>query len=386
MKLEDAPNQGGMDGTSEMESLSDRLTEALRAVIRGSPLEGLGPIEVARTLEIDKSLASRLMSALRARDPLEALTALPGAAPIRRFVTAARAHGASPRAATAAERMVREFERTLQRTFGTRTHLDAALSDAVPGARRRQQDAARQSVYRGMALLKGVSIDLVSTTWIVRPGHPGRVDIRVLAAFIGMRRLRPTARVQLVTSHATRRPRDPAALLAEFSTPRDLSVSSHRAGRHTMYELSSLPIGRDAGADVYMTELIPDAADRRVARGARLAYGDTVTHPCKRLVLTMLVHPEVWAGCGLSLRAYDTAGRGLVDLWDPSRDAERLPLEGAIERGVMTPGALRSSPVPRYAEVVEHVADGLDLTGFRVFSCELVYPLYGAHVMMMLEP
>src|SRR5688572_29532799 len=118
--------------TAEMERLSDRLTEALRAVIRTSTLEGLGPIEVARTLDIDKSLASRLMTALRARDPAEALSTLPGTGPMRRFVDAARKHGASARATEAAERLVRDFERALQRTFGTRTHLDAALSDSLP--------------------------------------------------------------------------------------------------------------------------------------------------------------------------------------------------------------------------------------------------------------
>src|SRR5688572_23923636 len=134
--------------TAEMESLSDRLTDALRAMIRASPLRGLGPMDVARALDIDKTLASRLMTALRARDSLAALVALPGTGPLRRFVNAARKHGASPRAADTAEKRVLDFEQALQRTFGTRTHLDAALSDALPEARRRHQDTARQSVYR----------------------------------------------------------------------------------------------------------------------------------------------------------------------------------------------------------------------------------------------
>jgi len=36
--------------TAELESLSGRLTDALRALIRASPLRGLGPMEVARAL------------------------------------------------------------------------------------------------------------------------------------------------------------------------------------------------------------------------------------------------------------------------------------------------------------------------------------------------
>ncbi len=375
--------------TAEIARLSDRLTDALRDVIRASPLRGLGPMEVARALEIDKTLASRLMTALRARDSLAALSALPGTGPLRRFINAAKEHGASPRAAKTAQKRVQDFEQVLQRTFGTRTHLDAALSDALPEARRRQQDTARQSVYRGMALLKGVSFDLTSNTWIVHPGRGGdRVDIQVVAAFIGIRRFRPTARVQLATSHAQRPARAPAGLLTEFCRPTDLTVSTLREGAQTIYEITSLPIGRDAAADVFLAEFIPDAARRTGAEDGWLAYGDVVGHPYKRLALNILLHRDAWPGCTFSVRAYDTAGRGIVNIHQPEREADRFPLDAAIERGQVIRGALRSSLVPHYPEVLRHVTAplGWELDEFQLFSCEIAYPVYGAQIMMVREP
>src|SRR4051812_48739689 len=143
--------------TADLVRLSDQLTTALRALIGSSPFGGLGPIELARVLGVDKTLTSRLMAALRASDPLAALGSLPGTAPLRQFVRAARRHGADGAAARGAEAELRAFDRELQRSFGTRTRLDAVIADALPQTRRRHQESARQAVYRGMALLKGVS-------------------------------------------------------------------------------------------------------------------------------------------------------------------------------------------------------------------------------------
>ena len=169
-----------------MVRLTAELTAALRALIDSSPFANLGPIEITRALGVDKTFTSRLLSALRAEDPLVALSLLPGVVPLRNFVAAARKHGARVRAAQTAERKLRAFEDELQRAFGTRTRLDAVIADALPDARRRHEENARQAVYRGMAMIKGISLDLNSTTWVIHPSarNPRRVDILVLAAFV----------------------------------------------------------------------------------------------------------------------------------------------------------------------------------------------------------
>lgn len=378
--------------TAELARHSEPLVAALRALVRGSPLEGLGPIEVSRTLRVDKTLASRLGNALRARDPLLALGLLPGPVPMRQFIRAARAAGADPEAADAAEQRLQAFQRALQRTFGTRTHLDAALHDALPDTRRRHQRTARQSVYRGMALIKGVSVDLISTTWIVHPswGRAGRVDIQVVACFLGVRRLRPTAQVRFMSSHASGPPEAVAGLLADLCRPADLSVAAERRGTETIYTLASGSIGRDAAADVYFAELLPGVAAKECAAvGDRPFHcGDVVAHPCKRLGLSILVHEEVWPGCGFVLRGYDTSGRGLADPGDRSWDADRIPLDAAVESRPVSDESLRALPVPGAEELFRRVTApyGWDLSaGFRQFSCEVCYPVCGTHVLLLRE-
>lgn len=375
--------------------LSDDLATALRAVIDSSPFAGLGPIEVARILGVDKTLASRLMSALRASDPMVALSLLPGVVPLREFVAAARAHGAGARAAQAAERKLKAFDHELQRAFGTRSRLDAVIADALPEARRRHRDAARQAVYRGMAMIKGVSVDLESYTWVVHPGRrdPKRVDILFLAAIAGIHRLRPTARFRVGASHSRARPEAGARLLRKFCRPANVSITVSPEKDFTYYEISTGSVRRDAAADVFLTEFHQGAASRaNPARGKNpWNVGDVLAYPVKRLEMTLLVHSEAWPGCEFSVRAYDTAGRGPVHLPDPERDADLLPLDATVVRSPANAEGLRVSSVPRYAEILRHLMAplGWKLEGaserpaFQKFSCEIAYPLYGAEIKLV---
>jgi hypothetical protein len=382
--------------TGAMVRLSGELTKALRAVIDSSPVAGLGPIEVGRVLGVDKSFSSRLMAALRARDSLLALSLLPGVVPLRQFVAAAAKHGAKARAVQTAEHKLRAFDHELQRSFGTRTRLDAVIADALPETRRRHEDGARQAVYRGMAMIKGLSIDLESFTWVVHPTRRNakRVDILFLGAFVGIHRLRPTARFRVGASHARSRPEAGAKLLRKFCRPAHLSVAASSEKDFTFYEISTGSVRRDAAADVFLTEFLPGAATRsKPGEKGVWNVGDVLAYPLKRLELALLVHEDVWPGCDFSLRAYDTAARGLVRLPDPERDPDRLSVDAEVVRGPANAAALRASRVPSYSAILRHLMApvGWKLEkspgrpAFRKFSCEIAYPLYGAEFLLVRE-
>ena len=380
--------------TATIVRLARDLTATLRAVIDSSAFAGLGPIEIARTLSVDKSLVSRLLAALRAGDPLEALSLLPGVVPLRQFLAAARKHGAGERSLKAAERSLRAFDHELQRGFGNRTRLDAAIADALPSARRRQEDAARQAVYRGMALLKGASIDLESYTWVVHPSrrNPKRVDLLFLGAFVGIHRLRPTARFRVGANHSS--PREARArLLRRFCRPPGLSISVSSESDFTFYEITTGSVRRDAAADVFLTERLENAASRKdPALDRRLwSVGDVLAYPLRELEMALLVHEDVWQGCSFSLRAYDTAGRGLVHLPDSEREIDRLPIDAAVVHAPATPESLRDSPVPRYSEILRHLMSPLgwaleDESGrplFRAIRSRVAYPVYAAEYLLV---
>jgi len=380
-----------------MVRLSEDLTVSLRAVIDSSPLAGLGPIELGRIAGVDKTFASRLMSALRTSDPLVALSLLPGVVPLRQFLTAVEARGAGSRPVQGAEKALRAFDHELQRSFGTRTRLDAVISDSLPEARRRHEVSARQAVYRGMAMIKGASIDIESCTWIVHPSRkkPKRVDVLFLAGFVGIHRLRPTARVRLGASYRAGAPDTSARLLREFCRPSGLTVTTTSEKVFTYYEISTASVRRDSAADVYLTEMLEGAAPRSepATKQETWSVGDVVTYPIKRLDLTLLIHRDVWPDRDFSLEAYDTAGRGLATLPDPERDFDRLSFNARALRCVADDEALRASAVPDYAKIVRHLTARVgwrleDSSGrpmFRKISFEVAYPLHGSQIMLVPE-
>ena len=101
----------------------------------------------------------------------------------------------------------------------------------------------------------------------------------------------------------------------------------------------------------------------------------------------MIVHESVWPACGFSVRAYDTALRGLVQLPDPLREYNRLPIDSSIVRSPANTEALRTFPIPNYPDIVRRLTSSLgwDISGARMFSCEVVYPVYGSLVVLARE-
>src|ERR1700752_2771941 len=100
-----------------------------------------------------------------------------------------------------------------------------------------------------------------------------------------------------------------------------------------------------------------------------------------------MVHDDAWPGIDFSLRAYDTAGIGPVRPPDPASAAESLDLSASVTRSRASTEALRSSPVPRYHEVIQRLASplGWDLGRFRMFTADVVYPLHGADILLVQE-
>jgi hypothetical protein len=221
------------------------------------------------------------------------------------------------------------------------------------------------------------------------------VDILFLAAFVGVHRLRPTARFRVGASHSRARPETGPKLLRKFCRPTNLSIAASSEKDFTFYEVSTGSVRRDAAADVFLTEFMQSAATRTdPAREKGLwSVGDVLIYPIKRLELALLVHEDAWAGCDFSLRVYDTAGRGLVHLPDPEREFDRLSVDATVVRSPANAEALRASPVPKYSEILRHLTAPLGwrsegVSGrpaFRKFSCEISYPLYGAQIMLVRE-
>ena len=115
----------------------DELLATLSRVLGQVPgTANAGPQALATRLGIDKVLASRLLKALRAGDPLAVVNRAPGPEPLRRVLDAAESLGVAEATLSPAREAVDRFERLIRDEIGDRSSLDAILAAWVPDARR----------------------------------------------------------------------------------------------------------------------------------------------------------------------------------------------------------------------------------------------------------
>ncbi|MBY0263691.1 MAG: hypothetical protein K2Q20_15205 [Phycisphaerales bacterium] len=383
------------------------LLDALRDVITHLPGQAHGTRELARALGIDKSLASRVLGATRATDALAGLAQLPGPAPLAEMLKAARKRGAPAPLVQRAEALLESYRATLKSRFEDRAGLNAVLSAALPEARHRFEIAARQAIFRGTAAVKGISAEVSSVTFLMHPGRSaetGLCESVMVGGYIGLRRVRPQTRMlfsvvprplglptpaSVEPNHAP----DPqdlhGVLLREFCTPRDMGFNCEPIDNGYRYEVRGDQVGTASSVDLYLAERYPNhlRVGQRPPNARTRRIGATIEIPTRRLIIDAVIHKDLFPNARLELRAYDTAFRGRVEPPAPERDLDLLPLVESIRdypRGIAD---LRSSRLPRFVELLEHVCDRMSWNPreFRAHRCEMQYPMYGAQVMMLLH-
>jgi len=388
----------------EIDRVGSRLREGLTAVIDGIPGSPRGPQAVAAALGLDKVLASRVMKAARARDPIAVVHAVPGPEPVRRLLEAAQKRGVDEGRIEEARGAVDALAEIIRREVGDRSALDALLSAWLPSARREFELRRKQSVFKSMSQLKGVEAAVNLATVFLHPGADAeRIDVVWLMGHFGLHRLRPgaSARFATVKLDDPSRSRKPVALdgaeidsihdalLPEFCSPREIPVAVSRAGQAMHYTLGGDALGPKRTIDFVTAEVNRDELPRTVPAGSgRRGYVfATISIPVRTLLFDVVVHESIYCGRDPQLLLYDTAVDGVASVNDRSRDISRLDLQEFVKSLGRGAGALRSERVPNYLEMVRRVFASLkwDDASFRTYRCEIDYPLYGEQVVMAFD-
>lgn len=362
---------------------------------------GTGPVAVARLLDVDKVLMSRVLKALRAGDTVEGLSAMPGPEPLRRMVLQATTKhllrdGVAERATVAIDR----YEKLIKHTLGDRSRLDSLLSAWAPTARREFELRRKQAAFKALSQIRGAQAEVNHAAVLLNPSaDPERIDVVWLTGFLGLARLRPGAPLnfasrRVATVSQARRPvsleglpvdSGDSMLVREFCsrpTPR-LQVS--KVDQSVFYAVQDDALGAADAVDLVYAEVNRAEIPRYVPLGSgrRGYYFAEVNIPCSVLQFDVLVHEELYPGGEPELVIYDTAFQGVASVNDRTRDVDRLDLIESVDT-LPTPLRLRSADVPRYTELIEHAAKAVnfDLTRFRGYRTRIDYPLYGSQVAM----
>lgn len=392
------------DVETSISVVGERLGRVLGRVIGALPDTPSGPVRLARTLGIDKVLASRTLKALRHKDPIAVVFLAPGPDPLRRLIRAASKRGVNASIIEQAESAVDLFDRLIQHQGGDRSALEAMISGWLPEARNEFQLRRKQAAFKAMSQLKGVMADTLVATVLLHPSMDAtHLDIVWVSGLLGLQRLRPGATVKFATRRVTggdspRRPRalsgEPIDSLNDVRLERFCSAPSPRLGVERIgevvhYTLASDGFGPQSAVDLVFAELnlaelpryVPAAQNRK---GYVFAEVNT---PAKALHFDVFVHEGVYPHSTPMLHIYDTSFDGVANVNDRTRDVDRLEVAESIQP--LNSGLLnfRSAHVTKYADLTRTVFGSLGWNPdqFRGYRCRIDYPIYGSQVVMAFD-
>lgn len=384
---------------SRLAEVAQSLGRCLGRVIEALPEAPSGPQQLAETLGLDKGFSSRLLKAIRSRDPVVLAYTIPGPEPLRRLVKAAARRGVARELAQAADSEIDRFAALID-SAGDRSTLDGIVGSLLPDARRQFENRTKQLLFRGNSQLRGFVVDVDFTIILMHPNGDGvHVDYVAITGVLGLQRLRPGAVVRLATwnigpdlpAQITTLDGEPIECLSsgrldEFCSAPAAKLEIQRSGYTLTYTLADGPFGPGSEVDFVLAHWSHATSPLYSSpSGVRMSgVGAEVDKPARLLHLDVLAHAEVYPGSEPRLFLIDTAFRGMANINDPAREADYLPLMESVRP---LPGSvLDARPVflPRYAELLRYVEAKTrwPLKLFRGYRCTIEYPLYGTQVTM----
>lgn len=386
---------------AEIVSIGSALISTLQALTDSVRASTTGPKALAAALSLDKVLASRLLKALRAGEPIASMYYMPGPDPLRALVRAALRHGVAADVCAAAAEAVERFEWLIQRQVGDRSLLDSILSAWIPEARAEFELRRKQAAFKAMSQLKGAQAETIVATCILAPSRDaGLMDVIWVHGLMGLHRVRPGVTVKFASRRMSsepkaRRPMDldlreidgtAAPLVEQYCSQPVPAVGVHRVQDAMFYTLGGDGFGAATAVDVFFAEvnLAEIKSDPAAVTAGWYFFAETAV-PAKALQFDMIVHDDLFGGADPSLRLHDTVLEGVADVYDARRELDRFDMLERIQSLGRGPAQIRSARAPVYAPLVRMVSErmGYDTAAFRSYRCAIDYPVYGSQVSML---
>jgi hypothetical protein len=294
------------------------------------------------------------------------------------------------------EEAINAVEALLEDEVGNRQSLDAILSEWVHDFRAGFELRHKASAFRAMSALRGVHARAVIFTIIIHPSaDPQRHDSIGIDAFIGCRRIRPSAVLRTLHAHFAPSPFALQGLdgqplsnmrdlyVPDFSTVPYENLGVRQYDQFIEATIEDLPLGKGEGLDLVTAQLLRGL--HRATRGAgppTAGTGGQAEPPAEHMIVDALLHEDVWPGIRPELRLFDTVVRGITHPDDPLRQGDRLDMVETVRTLGQGPQAFRIIEFPRYAELIEYVCSkvGWDPQRLRGYRCKIRYPIYGCQV------
>lgn len=354
------------------------------------------PTRLMRAIGLDKSLASRLVRAVRAASDSELVHLIPSPTGLRIF--AARAKGVVSKESLARlETAIDRFEELLGATPGGRDAIDSLISESSHDVRERREHTAKQATFKSMSYLLGHYCETLSTALFLVPSKNGRtVDGIEVHQRVGLRRLRPStplALLSILTPPEDEPPDDStwietvggglgtftpqAYLMSEFSTAPLPELEVLVRGPLTTFMLAGDP---DVKAPTRVTSAfrIRNGWSLRPSGVVQPIRGYVLHMPCRTAVRDVFIADDVFPG-GTPRVAFriPSPGGSTEDGELNRRDPGAVELSAPIQQLSGGGRAYDVPGVPGSRDAIEQALAlaGVDTVSFRGWRCTLAYPV-----------
>ncbi len=381
-------NNNSFEEQGDPEVIGAGLQSSLDRVLREIDGCSMRPTDIARTLNISRVMVSRLLSAIRKDDPIETLTRIPGPETLRSIVRSSNQSGVDPAHATSAYKAIEAFDELIRVHFGTRSALNAALSNTNPNARSKFEQASRYQIFKGMSQIVGAQSSLWMTCMMLTPSGDSKdgIDISTIHGTSGLRRLRPDTPIRFVygvpPEYVDRR-QSPVRRGTELS-----SFFVHQAAPIRVDEENGQIIntfepevgGKEDLYDMFAEVYIPNGSNRYAAPG-RSYRGTTVIPdvPTVSLVSDVILCDDIFEGIEPELFLYNTMPRGGADIEDPKRFVDRVQTNVKLEYMGRGTGSLVVNEFEPYPDMIAYLCEknGRKPDSIRTYRLQVQYPVYG---------
>ena len=392
---EPAAGAAGHVSSPRIASVASMLRACLTPLVHALAGDPPRPMRLTQGPGLDKSLASRIVQAVRTHDDHEFLHTVPSPTGLKILIQQA-AGLADTSLLRDMEAAVKRFESLIDALPGGRQTLDAQMGEASSTIRERREQIARQASFKAQSFLFGHFCETLTTSLFVVPSAaPGMVDVIEVQRRVGLQRAAASVALPLLSVHTAQPGRDDAPQVlplgrAEPSAqpddyliaagcsqpPPDLQVQAE--GATTIFVLRP---GHDSPIPARVTTAFRVLRAEPIAQDAPwLSLRTYMLHtPCRTLVRDIHIAHGVWPDARPDVGFYlpGPSGTPPVRIEPGQPHLRRVNLTAHIEQ--LPPGAraldLDGVSDQRLAVAAALARAGIDAAPFRGWRCRMSYPV-----------
>jgi len=376
------------------------LQGALLALIKACGADQDHAFALSQRLNIDKSLAWRIVRFAKEHDVNQAVEFLPGDSGLHIFISKCQRGSTTHDASARAEKATAELSSLAKRVGGSRSAFkNILLQGGTNPVRPMAQMAVRKQAFMANEAIWGIRASVRWRCWIQVPTKDkALLDVVSCDAFIGLTRLRSNASWPLIqrslfkydnndvkhlTSVSTAIDKNSTGefpLLSAFSTLTPSQLIRLQTPQKITWSLPMGSVGKEAATDLFFAELSHNGFAQPVATLTRLDL------PVEEAVIDIFLHNSLLKETPMNAFLFNCMTGGGMGVPEPNRESDLMPLIESVEA---LPQAHHwpVKSIPMYSGVIETLfkAQPFEQSEFTLHRISIKYPAIPTALVMKLS-